>query len=310
MAAAPSTPALDAKARGNKLFAAGRFSAARDCYTEAIALDASRSIFFSNRALCSKSLGDWDRVEEDARKALDLSAHKNTKAGYLVGLCYIRRKDWGRAVAALSKACEMAQLENKSVKEQRDVTFALRDARKGQWMAEKEAHDAALERVADMLPVAISIAEAAEASKEAKKQDTAAAAAAAAAPLLDEGKRGAAAGEATGMDLMRDWCKVLSADSMGEILPRLCTESTYRERERKGVPEHLCCPLSFDLFVEPVVTPSGHSFERDWILKHLAKSQTHPLTRERLTPAMLVPNLALTEVVRAFLADNPWAWRE
>ena len=53
------------------MFCKGRHAAAREAYTEAIALDATVSTFYSNRALCAKALGDWAAVEVDAQKALE-----------------------------------------------------------------------------------------------------------------------------------------------------------------------------------------------------------------------------------------------
>ena len=73
-----SEPAEAAKRRGNELFCKGRHAAAREAYTEAIALDATVSTFYSNRALCAKALGDWAAVEVDAQKALE-TERNNTK---------------------------------------------------------------------------------------------------------------------------------------------------------------------------------------------------------------------------------------
>jgi len=44
------------KAEGNKLFAACKFSQARDKYTEAIELDPKNAALFSNRAFCDLKL--------------------------------------------------------------------------------------------------------------------------------------------------------------------------------------------------------------------------------------------------------------
>ena len=40
------------KVMGNEYFKKGRFSAAIEAYTEAITLDPSEAVFFTNRALC------------------------------------------------------------------------------------------------------------------------------------------------------------------------------------------------------------------------------------------------------------------
>ncbi|MBF5060137.1 U-box domain-containing protein, partial [Candidatus Neptunochlamydia vexilliferae] len=47
-------------------------------------------------------------------------------------------------------------------------------------------------------------------------------------------------------------------------------------------PEDLICPLTLDLFTDPVITPDGHTFEREAIELHLTNSPTCPLTRKPL----------------------------
>ena len=90
----------------------------------------------------------------------------------------------------------------------------------------------------------------------------------------------------------------------------LCEAAKSPSRAARPIPDHLCCRISMELFVDPVCTPHGHSFERSCIERHLGKSATDPLTRRHLTKAMLVPNLALKDAADAFLDENPWAWRE
>lgn len=61
----------------------------------------------------------------------------------------------------------------------------------------------------------------------------------------------------------------------------------------KDAPDFLLDPISFNVFVDPVISPSGQSYERAWILQHLKTSQTDPFSRQRMTANDLVPNLAL-----------------
>jgi len=42
------------------------------------------------------------------------------------------------------------------------------------------------------------------------------------------------------------------------------------------VPEHLCCNITMDMFRDPVVTPSGVTYERSVILEHLERVHTVP----------------------------------
>ncbi|KAI9141654.1 hypothetical protein BKA69DRAFT_1038387 [Paraphysoderma sedebokerense] len=86
-----------------------------------------------------------------------------------------------------------------------------------------------------------------------------------------------------------------------------CNDVIYRCRtaEAKPIePEHLCCPITFDLFKEPVVTPSGHSYEKCALLEHLKTFGTDPFTRAKLESEQLYPNYALVEAVANFKKND------
>ena len=72
------------------------------------------------------------------------------------------------------------------------------------------------------------------------------------------------------------------------------------DREKK-LEVAMCCPISSDLFKEPVLcTVTGHSFEKESIQRWLRTSDLCPLTRKKMTSADLVPNITLVGVVEAF----------
>jgi len=58
---------------------------------------------------------------------------------------------------------------------------------------------------------------------------------------------------------------------------------------------------------DPVITPSGTSYERASLVKHLKVSPVDPLTREPLSDRQLIPNLALKNACAEFLENNGWA---
>jgi len=59
---------------------------------------------------------------------------------------------------------------------------------------------------------------------------------------------------------------------------------------------------------EPVVTPSGITYERKDIEEHLLRvGHFDPVTRVKLTADQLIPNYAMKEVVDAFVTENEWA---
>uniref|UniRef100_A0A0X3PB78 E3 ubiquitin-protein ligase CHIP n=1 Tax=Schistocephalus solidus TaxID=70667 RepID=A0A0X3PB78_SCHSO len=79
-------------------------------------------------------------------------------------------------------------------------------------------------------------------------------------------------------------------------------------RKKREVPDYLCGQISFELMLDPVITPSGITYDRRSIRAHLQQvGHFDPITRQPLTYDQLIPNLAMKEVVSKFLEENPWA---
>jgi hypothetical protein len=78
------------------------------------------------------------------------------------------------------------------------------------------------------------------------------------------------------------------------------TTMVVKDLQEKELRAPLCCPISMQLFTDPVVSIYGHSFERRDIEKWLLENECCPMTREHLTIAHLVPNFALAGVADAF----------
>ncbi|KAJ3323783.1 STIP1 y and U box-containing protein 1 [Boothiomyces sp. JEL0866] len=66
--------------------------------------------------------------------------------------------------------------------------------------------------------------------------------------------------------------------------------------------------IHFEIMVDPVVTPSGMSFDRVEILQHLQNiGKFDPISRQYLDESMLIPNYALKATIDEFLSKNGWA---
>lgn len=66
-------------------------------------------------------------------------------------------------------------------------------------------------------------------------------------------------------------------------------------------------PITFEVMHDPIVTPTGVSYERVSLLKHIRASGCDPLTRQPLKPDQLIPNVALKNACSEFLDKNGWA---
>ncbi|XP_059296049.1 E3 ubiquitin-protein ligase CHIP isoform X2 [Lycium ferocissimum] len=94
-------------------------------------------------------------------------------------------------------------------------------------------------------------------------------------------------------------------DALGMVFRKAAEDDTPSE-----VPDYLCCKITLDIFRDPVITPSGVTYERSVIVDHLQKvGKFDPVTRESLKESQLVPNFAIKEAVHAFLDKHGWAYR-
>ena len=85
------------------------------------------------------------------------------------------------------------------------------------------------------------------------------------------------------------------------------TMSTSHRHEKSALEELVDtfdCPLSMELMQDPVITPSGVTYERMMIERHLdINGSFDPITRHLLTKALLYPNRALQVVMQLLLQD-------
>ena len=79
------------------------------------------------------------------------------------------------------------------------------------------------------------------------------------------------------------------------------------ETAERVVPDYLIDNITFEIMHDPVITPSGMSFERVGLLRHLKVAGVDPITREPLSEKQLVTNVALKNACSEFLEKNGWA---
>ena len=276
-----------AKVEGNRLFALGKFQAAAEAYGEAVLAAPTWAVPFVNRALCHKRRGDWARVGDDAAAALRLEP-SNVKAKYLVGLAALERGDAAGAALLLSKALELAREAGGVSSVEHDIWLALCRAKYGAWRggaarraAERDALAAQLEALllqGDRPPASRPAAEGAcapagDASADATPsseapEDGGGASAQPAPPPADGGHAPDAAMRAAAA------AELASAPAAERVaaLRRVFAAAAAADCAAEAPPE-LCCPLTLDVFRDPVVGPSGHSYERSALLDHLAKAR-------------------------------------
>ena len=65
-------------------------------------------------------------------------------------------------------------------------------------------------------------------------------------------------------------------------------------------PDHFLCRISLELMQDPVITPSGYTYERTHIEEWIDKNPRDPFTRSSLTKAQLYPNRALRDAIQHY----------
>lgn len=129
------------KAQGNKAFANKEFKKAAKIYRDAIKLDSTNPVLYSNRALCFIKEQDWHRALRDCKDGLCLSPNLSTKVKliYRQGIAHKNLNDIPHAIecfnqvvkidpqniAAIDELKAIQNTPNKKPKLQSDSSIAI-----------------------------------------------------------------------------------------------------------------------------------------------------------------------------------------
>ncbi|ODM16555.1 hypothetical protein SI65_08062 [Aspergillus cristatus] len=279
---------FELKEKGNRLFKEGDYNGAEDYFSQAIQKNSREPTFFTNRALTRLRLEKWPGVEQDARAAIALygqeSPNRLKSSGYLVQALLGQQQPqpaYDVAIEAYrdSLSAKSPQTENlsKLVLRAKQQIWALKETRR-------------LREMNDTLATV-------EGLIEAELQRS-----------LDDLRGQLNAGEIGEIGYVEDE-KALRADAERNIQN---TREAFRaaskgEIAERVVPDYLVDGISFEIMHDPVITPSGTSFDRVGIVKYVEQSGTDPLTRVSMSVKDLRPNYALKAACEEFLDKNGWA---
>ena len=62
----------------------------------------------------------------------------------------------------------------------------------------------------------------------------------------------------------------------------------------------MTCPISLDIFHDPVIVSSGRTYEREYIMKIINDKCVDPLTRERLNKNIIIQNNLINNIKNEF----------
>lgn len=260
---------------GNKLFGVRKYDEAIQCYSKAIIKNPSVALYFTNRALSYLKLHQWELTVQDCRRATDLDPN-SVKGHFFLGQALVELDSLDEAILHLQRAQELAKEQKLNFGD--DIAVQLRIARKRRWNLHEEkrvAQEIELQSYINQLILADCARKQADAEKS----------------------------NATPTELSEITERHESYLSEVNALFAALDE----RRRKREVPDFLCGKISFEIMTEPVITPSGITYDRRDIEEHLQRvGHFDPVTRTPLTQDQLVPNLAMKEVVDTFVAENPW----
>ncbi|KAL4931311.1 putative U-box domain protein [Aspergillus undulatus] len=279
---------FELKEKGNQLFKDGDYNGAEELFSQAIQKNPREPTFFTNRALTRTKLAKWAGVEHDARAAIDLYGAKSPSSlkscWYLSqALLGLQRPQEAYEVAIdayrASLAARNPQTEN--------LSKTVLRAKQQIWAAKETA------RLREMNATLATMEGLIEADLKRAVDDLQA--------QLERGEIGE-----TGC--LEDQ-KALREDAERHIANvrdafRIASNGEVAERV---VPDYLVDGITFEIMHDPVIVPSGTSFDRVGVLKYVEQSGVDPITRTPMSVNDLRPNYALKAACEDFLAKNGWA---
>jgi len=271
----------DFKEQGNKFFNANKFDSAIESYSKAIALNPNIPTYYTNRALCYMKNNRFPQAVQDARAALDRDSTL-VKGHFYLGGSLLELEKIDEAIKHLQTAFELAKKDPGSYYDD-TISSKLRLARKKKWNGQEE------KRIQQEIELQTYINRLILEDRDRRMENL----------KGEQADYDQVSGEVAALEQEAD----KSIADVNNIFAKVDDRRAKRE-----VPDYLCGKISFELLRDPVITPSGITYDRKDITEHLERvGHFDPVTRTKLTSDILVPNYAMKEVVDDFVSNNEWA---
>ncbi|KKA28426.1 hypothetical protein TD95_003034 [Thielaviopsis punctulata] len=238
-----------------------------------ILADPFNAVFYNNRAFARIKLKHYEDVVEDCIHSLDLSP-KSLKPTYYLSQAHLELGNYEDALSSALQAHALC-VANNETKSLGAITQHVLRCKRERWEQiekKRKREDGDLERETLSL-----MADA----MQRELQD-----------VQDEADR---------REIEAEWKAKM------ERTRAIFDTARAKADKRREVPEWAVDDISFGIMVDPVVTKTGKSYERAYIMEYLQNSKIDPITREPLMPEDLRPNLQLREACEEFLNENGWA---
>ncbi|KAI3359959.1 hypothetical protein L3Q82_013840 [Scortum barcoo] len=280
-----SVSAQELKEQGNRLFLNRKYPEAAGCYSKAITHSPSVPAYYTNRALCYVKLQQYDKALADCRLALELDG-QSVKAHFFMGQCHLEMESYDEAIGNLQKAYNLAKEQRLNFGD--DIPSALRIAKKKRWNSLEER------RISQESELHAYLSKLIQAEKTRQVEEL-------------ESCRQRREDKSDDSRLQQNLNEIHSKHDkyLSDMEELFC--QVDEKRKKREIPDFLCGKISFELMREPCITPSGVTYDRKDIEEHLQRvGHFDPVTRSPLTQDQLIPNLAMKEVIDAFILENGW----
>ena len=269
------------KDQGNKYFNANKYDSAIESYSKALALNPNVPTYYTNRALCYMKSNRWAQAVQDSKAALERDSGL-VKGHFYLGSSLLELEKLDEAIKHLQTAFELAKKDPSSYYDD-TISSKLRMARKKKFNIQEE------KRVQEEIDLQSYLNRLILEDKNRKANK-----------LREENDN---------YDEISGQIASIEEDSDRAVADLNSMFSKVDDRRQKrDVPDYLCGKISFEILKDPVITPSGITYDRKDIVEHLERvGHFDPVTRTKLTQDMLVPNYAMKEVVDDFVSKNEWS---
>ncbi|XP_020390122.1 E3 ubiquitin-protein ligase CHIP isoform X2 [Rhincodon typus] len=278
-----SLTAQELKEQGNRLFLSRKYQEAAASYSKAINRNPSVAVYYTNRALCYVKMQQFDKAVADCKHALELDS-QSVKAHFFLGQCQLEMENYDEAIGNLQRAYNLAKEQRLNFGD--DIPSALRMAKKKRWNSIEDKRIQQENDLHDYLTKLI-LSEKEREVEQCKRKHYE--------ENLDDSR--------TRMEIAKIEAR---HDKYMNEMDDLFSQ-VDEKRKKRDIPDYLCGKISFELMREPCITPSGITYDRKDIEEHLQRvGHFDPVTRSPLTQEQLIPNLAMKEVIDAFISENGW----
>ncbi|KAK3678340.1 hypothetical protein LTR78_001637 [Recurvomyces mirabilis] len=302
------------KEKGNVAFRNGEYLEAEDFYSQAIHRYSRNSLIFTNRANVRLKLQRYDGVVDDSLKSIEIQGQggQNHKAFYFLGMPCDILSGLRRLSIAL---CRHAQAQLSLNHPNEALSSAL--TAYNQVLHPQPAAKISPKDLETFSAFVLKCKKQKFASRERERLRRRGDLCAELEVTLDS-QRQRDQSEIT-LQLQRgDVGNIAASERAAEIrsafdhkvaeLHTIFAAADPANHKAREIPDHIIDTITFEPMHDPVMTKTGHSYERATIYEHLKRSPTDPLTREPLTIDELRPNFGLKAACEEFWDSGASEW--